>query len=1623
MAVIGQIRVGEAANPGPWGLGAVNPTGLASKAEYFTDFEDGVYAISETHLTNSGIARFRGELKAAKSKFELKPGPPAPTKSSVWTSTGGKHTGVAFLSSFPGRSVMGTWDSSIVESARAYAAHFLVQQTWVTGGVLYGAANLSQSKVVQEYTNGILEEIIRFVAAQPGPKFVAGDFNQHPGVLEAVNKLESQGWADIQDIAFRKWSISPAMTCKEKTRKDFVILSPELHSSVKSVQVLNNIFPDHAVLVATMEDLSNPEPIPMWYVPFRIPTDGEVVQIVRNDQTPFQFKNDIEPTEAYRAVWESYEKRVDEARSVCGKHRLTSRSKGRGATLEHDFVVNKVGPIKAARQGEPNPEFGGLNLQLKRWYTQWRRLINLSRMMQKEDLSISAKQHAAALWRAILSAPGFVPSFSKWWPSRSVVIANSPYEIPNHNPSLQVVSIVCETVGKEVKNFEALLMKSKGFSQGKYSQNPNQVFRDVRDPRSLPVEVLIAKQKIKVQEVVDQGSILFEASGEIDTSEPVVGDAIPLNIVVAEEGQMWFDKEHSVVEGQELYQVKKLGTFRMLFDAFGKEWMKRWDKHKDLDESHWDTLSEFAESTMPSKPMNIRQITKEEFRAVAKSKPTAAAVGLDGVSCQDIVHMPDSHLESLLEIIDHAETTGQWPCQMLQGAVHSLQKTPNASTVGEYRPITILSAVYRCWGTLRGRQLLSHLSQFAPEFLHGSVAGKAAVSMWYQIQGRVECSQIDGVVSTGAILDIIKAFNCLPRWPIIRTAVAMGVHQRILKPWLGFITMLQRRFIIRQACGPGLLSSTGFAEGCPLSVGAMLLTNLILHRYFTIACPSVHLWSYVDNWELIAESTEQLQDSIGIISRFATLADIQIDQAKSLVWATEGEERKKLKELGHQVTKNVRDLGGHMQFSRQQTNGTVKKKCLELGSLWRRLACSAAPLRCKTRVVRVKAWPRALHAAAGVNIGDHIYESLRAGAFRGCRLQKAGASSKIYWSLCNHCAHDPEGFSLMSSLRTFRKQVESFWVGPYLDIITNTPSKQRCPGPLGVLVSRLENIGWTHVRDSLFQDQWGLAIHLSDTNWKEVQVRACEAFQLNVGQQMTVRHGFEGLQDVNASLTASCMKKFDTEEQGLLRALLVGSFMTADQYGVVQHLEENDRVCKFCGEKDSLQHRHWHCKHTQPSRDKVDFDISKFLAEYPPCMVERGWALLPPDLAEFRRQLQKIPDTTGEFFVGEACPKCIDIFTDGAGREPKLQQARIVGWAWCVALSPWTDHFAVGAEGGVPGIWQTVLRAEITAVISAIRFVIKNNKEARIWCDNQQVVDTVRAIQAGKSVDKSQNDHDLWGVVQALFESGGARVQIYKVFSHQPTDLTELENWICKGNEAADFAANRAVDNLPPKVKDLHVSVSKWITKYSATYISMLQHFVRVGKLSVVVDSKPEGKQETKQPEPEVELDVKEVVAFARKGLAPSLTSDKLELWLDWFDNIVDVKAPVRWVSWYELLILFQIQTGCIGMKCHNVTWGNHRHWQVMEHVDLFDFRKMTKDLAQFGRNIIVHRYPQWKVTQHRPTSHRFHLWCNSLPIRFDQTAQMTVDQWLEEVGCGGPFKKASELSVIPSVQSCSVVP
>lgn len=83
LCLVFQIRIGEASTPGPadqWGLGVVNVNGIQSKASQFSDLPAGIYAVSETHLTEPGCHRFKDEIRSIKLNMQWTGGAPAPFK-------------------------------------------------------------------------------------------------------------------------------------------------------------------------------------------------------------------------------------------------------------------------------------------------------------------------------------------------------------------------------------------------------------------------------------------------------------------------------------------------------------------------------------------------------------------------------------------------------------------------------------------------------------------------------------------------------------------------------------------------------------------------------------------------------------------------------------------------------------------------------------------------------------------------------------------------------------------------------------------------------------------------------------------------------------------------------------------------------------------------------------------------------------------------------------------------------------------------------------------------------------------------------------------------------------------------------------------------------------------------------------------------------------------------------------------------------------------------------------------------------------------------------------------------------------------------------------------------------
>lgn len=83
-----------------------------------------------------------------------------------------------------------------------------------------------------ERTTELLQAVEQRMRETAGPGFVVVDFNSTQERLAILKHWEAMGWS--QDIAQTRHGIEPQETCKAKTRKDFVYVSPELLFSVQS---------------------------------------------------------------------------------------------------------------------------------------------------------------------------------------------------------------------------------------------------------------------------------------------------------------------------------------------------------------------------------------------------------------------------------------------------------------------------------------------------------------------------------------------------------------------------------------------------------------------------------------------------------------------------------------------------------------------------------------------------------------------------------------------------------------------------------------------------------------------------------------------------------------------------------------------------------------------------------------------------------------------------------------------------------------------------------------------------------------------------------------------------------------------------------------------------------------------------------------------------------------------------------------------------------------------------------------------------------------------------------------------------------------------------------------------
>ena len=691
--------------------------------------------------------------------------------------------------------------------------------------------------------------------------------------------------------------------------------------------------------------------------------------------------------------------------------------------------------------------------------------------------------------------------------------------------------------------------------------------------------------------------------------------------------------------------------------------------------------------------------------------------------------------------------------------------------------------------SLRAKAALQHLARYSPVGLFGNLPGCSSADVWMQIQLAIERGHLDNRPLFGLSADLTKAFNMVPRVPVIALSRLCGLPENLCRPWLSAITGLRRRFKVRGSVGPAVLSNCGFPEGDPLSCVAMTVANIAFHATMAgTASPNTTL-SFVDNYEALSPSFEGILEAREALQKFSKAWDMPVDDNKTVFWCTHAQGRAALRASGLSVALDFRDLGAHLQTSLRYSNFTQTQRVKALRDRWPRLEASQAPFAQKVRALAVAAWPAALHGVCAVPMGDYHFTTMRSAALKGINLKAPGANPMLQLSLLEHPSADPYFFALRASFWDVKCLAGQAAVAPLLS--SAAARTDHCPGPAHVLLARANSVGIAWSPDAeTFRDSFG-QFNLWSVSCAEVQFRLAWAWQDTVAQRISSRATFAGLEAADPRLTRPLFNSFSFEEKAVLRLALNGTFYTND---ALCHFGANDsKNCAFCGAEDSIAHRVCHCPYFAQCRAEAGVSEQE-LSTAPPAQVQHGWAMRPTQLQDMYTMLANLEVSFTDF---HAWPEGsdFDLFTDGSCLRPTDSCLRLATWAVNIATLEWPPRPCPLSAGLVPGLLQSPFRGELCAVVSAVLFCWRSGSRVRVWCDCASAVKRVRKWLVGNWSPAPRTAHyDLWRLIQPCRELVSSKLSIHKVSAHADVDaeLTFADEWCSAHNAFVDQAAARA---------------------------------------------------------------------------------------------------------------------------------------------------------------------------------------------------------------------------------------
>ena len=1286
---------------------------------------------------------------------------------------------------------------------------------------------------------------------------------------------------------------------------------------------------------------------------------------------------------------------------------VAHKSKGRAGTFATKNVqTGRVSPPRKGRNNEVKPHYVAASFRHAQWLRQTRRLQSYIRYARQ---STHHTPHAIAVWGSIVRATGFSPSFPGWWVTCQTKVQGAPCQIPFAPPPWHVAEQIFDSVLLAFRSFERDLHKaSRLYARQRRQSNPNLIFQDLKPRAARGVDVLLQTHSARVSALcVDDSSVVLDKPQQFDPSHSIYCDGNLLKVIYAEADCIWVESLQGLKVGSLVTQTVGRGTDEELFHLFLSAWATMWDRHRNVSPERWRIIVEFAQRVLPQGHFAWPSLDVDSLSlCISQKKPTTTG-GLDGVSIGDLKAMPTSALHNFVAMFTHAENTGDWPMQVVAGRVTCLPKTPTPEHALDFRPITVLGLLYRCWGTYHAKRAIRTLDPVLPTGLFGSRPSCFAGQVWSHLLWSIELAYETGTPLSGLIVDLRKAFNFLPRLVVMEACAWVGIPFAVLTGWSGALAMMPRHFQINGSLSPAAHSTCGLPEGCALSCVGMMVLDMLFHAWMLHSFPLCQPLSYVDDWQVLLLDPQTMASVFASLESLTHAMDLQLDAKKTCTWSTTTAGRTEVRNQGFGTVAYSRALGAHVQFTRQHTNKILMDRVSGLPELWTQLRLSACAYQQKVRALRCAAWPMGLHGVEATTISAAAYQALRSGAMRGLRMDLAGANAHIQLGMIEQPLVDPMCWAIFQTFRLARACGSAARIEPLLVQLVNNEHSLPANTITQTLLVRIQCLGWHVDQKGCLVDMLG-PFSLFSISLAELLYRIELHWPHVVAAAISHRPGLRGLQHSHVALVRQTMQGLEAPDQGLFHKLLNGTHITQDGKKYCQEVTSDQ--CPYCLCSDSRYHRFWECEHFEHCRVSVPRKVRQWLVDLPESFTCYGWPMLPSTHWDWN---QYFADLCPEPLPSVASVGMVHVFTDGSCHDQHDSACRFAGYS--VGLASYRVDDLAEAQlldsGVLPGLLQSAVRAEVYAVMRAMLILQDHPGPLMIWTDCQAVVCRFRKLQLGRAVQLTSSHADLWLVIQDCLNVRPAATNITRVAAHQDESAatTAFATWCFRHNNWVDRLAVRANFRRSAAFWQLHDRH----LRASAFAQEVYQHVHHVQMAISRAAVQPEAPLSL--PEEPVELDVPLPATW--KPLPPLVIPSAAVRWygdnivrlmLSWFWQAVGGgESQLRWMSHFQLYVDFMLSTGHPG-PIHRKRWEDA---STIPQVSLlgYGFKQRTKWWTKVWKETLRHLGVSPSYAYGRPSSHLLllHTGVAALPWPVDRVQK--VDQWFLKVG-GTTFRRNSRL-------------